>query len=214
MLVSNVQSSFHRKITYTVLSWSVWANIAQEIYLLQCWHTVCASIAQGDYLSNVSPWLIDNFYEESDLYNVVSTMLGQHCIRILSSQCCPNTSETTLHKKTICPMLDQSAQTCFRRKTVCRFKCFVACFLTWYNITEQSWLFLINIGSGVHLRLAGQQWTGVDIDWNSIINKIIALLPMYIVEIVSPKTWKDYKNKNNFVKMLFLLKLFFLPYLW
>ena len=38
--------------------------------------------------------------------------------------------------------------------------------LTGYNITEQSWLFLFNGGSGIHLRLARQQWTGADIDWN------------------------------------------------
>ena len=29
--------------------------------------------------------------------------------------------------------------------------------LTGYNTTEQSWLFLFNVGSGVHLRRAGQQ---------------------------------------------------------
>ena len=38
--------------------------------------------------------------------------------------------------------------------------------LTGYYITEQSWLFLFNVGSGIHLRLAGQQWTRVDFDWN------------------------------------------------
>ena len=36
---------------------------------------------------------------EDNLYNVVSTMLEKHCVRIFFSQCCPNTSETTLHKK-------------------------------------------------------------------------------------------------------------------
>ena len=72
------------------------------------------NIAQGN--CNVDPWLTDNFYEENNLYNV-STMLGQHCIGILSSQYCPNTSETTLHKKTVCAMLAQNAQTCFRTKT-------------------------------------------------------------------------------------------------
>ena len=45
--------------------------------------------------------------------------------------------------------------------------CFVTCFLTGYNTTEQSWLFLFNVGSGIHLRLAGQQWTGADFDWNN-----------------------------------------------
>ena len=75
-----------------------------------------ANIAQGNHLCNVGPWLTDNFYKENNLYNVVSTMLGQHCIRILSNHCCPNTSERTLHKKISCAMLAQSAQTRFHRK--------------------------------------------------------------------------------------------------
>ena len=32
----------------------------------------------------------------------------------------------------------------------------VACFLTGYNITEQSWLFLFNVGSGINQRLSEQ----------------------------------------------------------
>ena len=82
------------------MSRSFWANIAQE-----------------NHLCNVGPWQTDNFYEENNLYNVVSTMLGQHWIEILSSQYCQNTSEITLHKDITCAMLAQSAQTRFRRKT-------------------------------------------------------------------------------------------------
>ena len=55
---------------------------------------IWANIAQGHYLCTVDPWLTNNFCEENNLYNVVLTMLGQHCIGILSSHCCPNTSET------------------------------------------------------------------------------------------------------------------------
>ena len=86
----------------------------------------------------------------------MSITLGQHCIR----NCLVNvvkTSQITLHQKTPCAMLVQGAQACFRRKTGCSFKCLEACFLTWYNMTQQSWLFLFNVGSGVHLRLAGEQ---------------------------------------------------------
>ena len=43
--------------------------------------------------------------------------------------------------------------------------CQVACFLTGYNTTKQSWLSLFNVGSGVHLQLVGQQWTGADFKW-------------------------------------------------
>ena len=45
----------------------------------------------------------------------------------------------------------------------------MAYLLTRCNITKQSWLVLFNVGSGVHLQLAGQQWTGADIEWNSVI---------------------------------------------
>ena len=92
----------------------------------------------------------------------MSTMLDQHCIGILFSQCCPNTSEITLHKK------------CWfkTRRYTFAGKPFVSnmsgsLFLTGcYYITEQSWVFLFNVGSGVYLRTAEQRWIGADIDWN------------------------------------------------
>ena len=43
----------------------------------------------------------------------------------------------------------------------------MACLLIGYDIAEQSWLFLFNVESGVHLWLAKQQQTGVDIDCNT-----------------------------------------------
>ena len=49
------------------------------------------------------------WWEKNNLYNVVSTLLGQHYIGQLSSQCCPDTSETKLHKKISCAILVQSA---------------------------------------------------------------------------------------------------------
>ena len=80
--------------------------------------SVWANIAQGNHLCNVGPWLTENFYEKNNLYNAVPTMLVQHRIGILSSHCCPNTFERTLHKKIACAMLAQSAQTRFRRKII------------------------------------------------------------------------------------------------
>ena len=64
----------------------------------------------------------------------------------------------------------------------------VACFLTWNNITERSWLFLFNVGLKVHLRLAGQKWTGADIDWNNTnrCDKIDMLLLLLL--LLSPET--------------------------
>ena len=68
------------------------------------------------HVPNVGPWPTDNVYVENNVYNAVSTMLGQHCIRILSSQCCSKTPEATLLKKITYAMLTQSAQTCFFQK--------------------------------------------------------------------------------------------------
>ena len=93
-------------------------------------------------------------------------MVRQHCIRILSSQCCPNTSETTLHKKFTHLMLPSAHRHVLAGKLVIVSNMFASLFLTGYSITKQSWLFLFNAGSIVHLRLAAQQWTGVNIDWN------------------------------------------------
>ena len=46
-------------------------------------------------------------------------MLRQHCIGMLSSQCCPNTSKTISQRKSTCAMLVQSAQIYLRRKGGC-----------------------------------------------------------------------------------------------
>ena len=88
--------------------------------------SIWANITQGNYLCNVGPWQI----KVNNLYNAVSTILGQHCIRILSSQFCPSTSETILHKKATCTVLAQSRQTCFCTNPSCSFECLVVCFLT------------------------------------------------------------------------------------
>ena len=44
-------------------------------------------------------------YEENNLCKVLLIMLEQHCIGLLSSQCCSNTSKKKLHKKITCAML-------------------------------------------------------------------------------------------------------------
>ena len=54
-------------------------NIAKESDL-QCCLNLCANITQGRHLCSVGPKLIEHFYEENNLYTVLSTILGQHCI--------------------------------------------------------------------------------------------------------------------------------------
>ena len=91
------------------------------------------------------------------LCKVVPGVLRQLCRIFLPAQCCSKTSETTLHKKTTSAILAKNAQACFRRKSDCSLECLVACILTGCSITEQSWLFLFNVGSRVHLQLVGKQ---------------------------------------------------------
>ena len=94
------------------------------------------TITQGNHLCNVGPWQTDNFCVKINLCNILSTMLEQRCIGILSSQCCPNTSETKLHKKITCAMLAQSTQTGFRRKITYTMLSWSAC----ANIAHKKYL--------------------------------------------------------------------------
>ena len=99
MFTHSSWTTLHRKY-FQMLSWSIWANIAQ-----------------GNYQCNIVPWLTDNF-----------SFIG-----ISYKQCCPNTSETILHKKITSAMLDHSAQIYSRRKTGW-FQYVLAYFLTGYNV--------------------------------------------------------------------------------
>ena len=190
-----------------MLSWSVWANTAQR-----------------NYLHSVGPWLTDNFYEENNLYNFVSTMLGQHCIGISYAPCCPHTSEqeNIAQENYLCNIgterrdmllqenklrnvvlvclgqhctnkLPAQCRQCLptvhslvnvfqiRLRQLCTRKLLMQSWprahrytftekpaVSNISFTKQSWLFLFNVGSRVHLRLAGQQWAGANIDRNII----------------------------------------------
>ena len=140
------QTCFRRKITYTIL------KIARKLPV-QCLPTahekfwtekqsamlpwsVWANIAQRNYLHSVGSWLTDNFYEENNVYNFVSTMLGQHGRGISYAPCCPNTFETTLHRKTTCLILALSAETCYCRKTSFAMLSWSA----WANIAQTNYL--------------------------------------------------------------------------
>ena len=53
------------------------------IFPVQC----CLEPLVQHYLCNVVPWLTDSLYEENNLYNVISTMLGQHYTKKILVQC-------------------------------------------------------------------------------------------------------------------------------
>ena len=71
---------------------------------------------------------------------------------ILFSQCCPNASETTLHKKC---WLKARRYAFTGNPAVSNMS--GSLLLTGYYITEQLWVFLFNVGLGDYLRIAGQQ---------------------------------------------------------
>ena len=70
------------------------------------------NITQAFYLCSVCPYLTDNFYEKYNLYSYAGMTLHRNTVQ----SSCPNTCEKTLHRKSFCAMLAQSAQTCFCRK--------------------------------------------------------------------------------------------------
>ena len=173
MLAQSAQTSFHRKITYTILSRSACANIAQENYLCDVYSQPMNTFAQEN---NLQCCLAQTFFCRKINYTLLSwsasirktvtcTMQKMFTHSPQSSQCFPNTVETTLHKKITGAILVQSAQIYFLRK-IGYFKYVSWPVLTGFDTTKQSCLFLVNFGLGVHLQLVGQQWTGPDIDWN------------------------------------------------
>ena len=76
---------------------------------------------------------------------------------------CPNMSETTLHKKS---RFKVQRYTFAGKPIVSNMS--DSLFLTGYYITKQSLVFLFNVGLEVHFRIAGQQWTGANIDLNKV----------------------------------------------
>ena len=91
----------------------------------------------------------NNIAKEYCLVNVVQICLRQYCTTKLLAQCWLKAYRYTFAEKPAVSNMSGSLV------------------LTGHCITEQSWLFLFNVGSEVHLQLAGQQWTGADFDWNS-----------------------------------------------
>ena len=81
-------------------------------------------------------------------------MVEQHCLGILFSQCCQVCLRQHYTRKLQC-WLKVHRCTFAEKPAVSNMSGSLV--LTGYYITEQSCPFLFNVGSGVHLRLAGQQ---------------------------------------------------------
>ena len=76
-------ATLHKVFTCTMLPKEYKDKIEKDFLLWIAVWSLLDNIAQRFYLFNVGSWLTDNFYE--DLCNVVLTMLGQHCIALLSN---------------------------------------------------------------------------------------------------------------------------------
>ena len=85
-------ATLHKVFTCGIMLSQDFKTTLNRIFSYCCLVSLSDNIAQGFYLCNVGPWLTDNFYKKNNLYNVVLTILRSHCIGILSSQCCSNTS--------------------------------------------------------------------------------------------------------------------------
>ena len=88
------------------------------------------------------------FTHSRNLVNAFQIRLRQHCTRKLLVQSWSRAHKYTFSGKSAISNMSRGL------------------FLTGFDTTKQSCLFLFNFGLGVHLRLVGQQWTGPDIDWN------------------------------------------------
>ena len=74
---------------------------------------------------------------------VVSIKLVQHYIGTSYTQCCPNTSEITLHKKITCTILALSVQQCFCIKITYAILSWSA----WANIAQNNYLYNAKIAT-------------------------------------------------------------------
>ena len=93
------EPTVHKKITCAILAHSSEITLHRKIIYNFVWMFLVQHYLRKlpvEFWPLAKNW--DNFYEENNLYKVVATMLGQHCIGILSSQYCPNRSETTLQE--------------------------------------------------------------------------------------------------------------------
>ena len=132
MLAHSPQTTLHQKIMYNFVSIYLGQRCIRKLPV-ECW-----AMAKITYTMLCRPcW--NNIAQEYCLVNVVQICLRQHCTRKLLAQCWLKAHRYTFAEKPAVSNMSGSLV------------------LTGYYITEQSWLFLFNVGLGVHLRLAGQQ---------------------------------------------------------
>ena len=158
------EPTLHKKITCEMLVHSLQTTLHRKVILN------FVGIYLGQHCIRKCPCLRDNSYEENNLYNVVSTMPGQHCIRILSSQFCPNRSaETTLHKKITCALLARAHRYTFTGKPAVS-NMFGSLFFNWVHYHRTILALFVQCWLGNSFTAWGTtQWTGAGFEWDKCI---------------------------------------------
>ena len=134
MLPQRVQTRFHSKRTYTILSSSACASIAHEIYLC-----------------NVIPYLISwTALHRKIIYNVILIFVGQYCARGLATSIIPVHSwkRTFLSKITLLYNVVSTTKLgkhCIRHsRKIVYTRCPTIRLTVWDDIAQENYLF--NIG--------------------------------------------------------------------
>ena len=144
----------------------------------------------------------------------MSIKLVQHCIGISYTQCCPNTSERTLHKKVTGAMLCQTTQSSFRRK-ITIWNVVLICLSQHYTrkIPVQCWPILhkqvaqkkseslpgsvwANIAQGDYLCNVGPWLTDNFYEENNLYNVASTMLRQYYIGILSVPCCPNTSEEN------------------
>ena len=96
---------------------------------------------------------ISQFMQSVEFFSFLANAL-----RMLSSQCCPNVWDSIAQEYFMCNVGPKFIVIFLMKNQLLFHICLVACYLSRYNITEQSWLFLLNVGLGVYLRFVWHHW--------------------------------------------------------
>ena len=148
------EPTFHKKITWAIMAHSPQPNFHKKIIYNFTW------IYLGQHCVRKLPvecWPMANrqLLWKNNLYNVAScwdNIVKNIALSMLSKYVWDNIAQ----ENDLCNVDPERTDILSQENRLFQIRLLV-CFSTGYNITEQSWLFLFNVRSGVHLRLVGQQ---------------------------------------------------------
>ena len=130
--------TLYKNVTCAMFAYSPQATLDRKMIYNFVW------IYLGEYCIRKLP---AECYEKINVYKAVLTMMGQHCIRILSSQCSLYAWDSIALENCLCNVGPELTGRLSHKNRPFQI-CLVTCFLTGYNITKQSLLFLFSVSSG------------------------------------------------------------------